>query len=304
MNQSGDLLQLIADFISKNPSVIILVFIISFVANFIQVSTYLRDRRKLKHEEAEKQRLAKLVDTYEDVLQIAKETVADKEKLLILKNEIQETSSKAMELSERVEYLQNIAQQKLVSQAIEYNLGVLEESYSEITRLRQQYRDLGELPDIPPSTRNAIEGEVQLAIEKPYNLPREFLFTSILLVLLIILLPSPADAFFLPFLIRNIVIVIFDAIWLYPNRYVKNIFFRYYSQMILLAEIGVWWNFLRTIVSFFEPFLYRLSYILEIGLPVVAIILAIPNWRSLKAEIEENSLPKINQSILESDPPS
>jgi hypothetical protein len=316
VDQTGDLLKQLAELISKNPPVVVAVFLLSLIANLIQIGTYIRDRRRLKYEEEERKRLTKLVDTYEDVLQIAKETVEDKGKLATLKTEIQETSSKAAELTAKIAVLQKAAQQKLVTQAIDYNLGILSEAYTEVARLREQYRKLGDLPDLPRDSRAAIESEVEIAVKKPYTLPREFVFRSALLVLLLLLLPWPVDVLLLPFLVRYFILTFFDAIWLYPNRNVKNFVIRHYSLLIFLAEFGVWLGFLQALQSILSPiwsgFLailinsapsidttvaIVLAQILNVTPILIGIFLGVLGWRSLKHEVKEQAIPKIESTI-------
>src|SRR6266508_1373650 len=92
--------------LEENPAIVIAVFFLSLLANLIQVGTYLRDRRKMQKEEKEREHLSRLVETYESVLKIAKDTVDDEDKLNVLKGEIKNKTEYAEELAQRVVQLE------------------------------------------------------------------------------------------------------------------------------------------------------------------------------------------------------
>ncbi len=321
MQQPSEMLKWLIDFITNNPPFVLVMFVLSATANLIQVSTYFRDQRRLKSEESERKKLAQLVNTYEDVLKIAKETVQDKDKLLELKAEIQESSSKASLLTEQVAQLEKVAQRKLITQTIEYNRSALERLYSEITDLQKQYKDIGELPNISQENKKAIEDQVELALRKPYEFPREFVFTSTLLVLFLMFLPWPVDTLLLPFLIRYFILAFFEAVWFYPNRRVQSTIVKYYSAIVFLAYFGVWFQFFTAIQSLLRPVLNSMmttqygdtalsstqiqlimalpSIVNEFLIPL-SIILSLIDWRLLRREVKEKSLGKIYSALSKS----
>ena len=314
----NDIISQILIFINSNPPLVLALFVLSLIANLIQVGTSFRDRKKLKSEEVERHKLAEMVNSYEDVLKIAKETVQDKTKLSQLKDEIRESASEAMRLTQEISQIEKMAQRKLVSQAIEYNLGVLNRAYTEIKDLQAQYNNLGDLPNIAPESVKAIESQVELALRKPYEFPKEFVFRSALLVLFIMLLPWPVDTLLLPFLIRYFLLAFFDAVWLFQNTKVQKTVIKYHSLIIFFAVFGVWYSFFHAIGSVLIPVLnsmlvtqYNLAKYsdlntLLISLPAIFDMLPFPmglltafmDWRHIRDEARENSIKKI-QALLE-----
>lgn len=307
----------VIQFISSNPPFVLAMFILSFFANVIQVGTYIRDRQRLQRDEIERQQLTQLVNTYEDVLKIAKETVQDKDKLAELKKEIRESTTEASRLAQEISLIEKTAQKKLVSQALEYNLGVLNQAYQEILDLQQQYKDIGELPNISPENIKTIESQVELALHRPYEFPKEFVFRSVLLVLFIMLLPWPVDTLLLPFIVRYFVLTFFDSVWLFPNLSIKTIVIKHYSLIIFFAVFGVWFQFFNAIGTFIIPVLnsmimtqYNLSEFsiwntILVSLPSIFNMLPVPlallssaiDWRYIRDEIKEKSIPKIKLSM-------
>lgn len=322
MGQSNEIIDWLINLITNNPPFVLAMFVLSAMANLIQVGTYFRDQRRLKSEQAERNKLSQLVSTYEDVLKIAKETVQDKDKLSKLKDEIQASSSKASLLTEEIKQLEKAAQRKLITQTIEYNRNELTRLYNEINDLQSQYKDIGELPNISPENRKAIESQVELALRKPYEFPRDFVFTSTLLVLFLMFLPWPVDTLLLPFLIRYFILAFFEAVWLYPNPKVQNTIIKYHSLIVFLAYFGVWFQFFNAIESLIQPILNSmfatlynnptlsgsqiqliasLSPIVNVLPLPLAFILAMGDWRFLRNEIREKSLGKIRAVLSKLD---
>ncbi|MBL8099689.1 MAG: hypothetical protein JNK81_10930 [Anaerolineales bacterium] len=292
-----------AEFLNQNPSIVIAGFVLSLLANVIQVSTFLTERRNKNFEKAERERLTRLVDTYESVLKIAKETVEDKDKIEGLKSEIQQKTSTATELSSRIQSLQKTAQKEIISQAIGYNLDLIENAYSEVQRLREQHNNLGDLPDLPKESQEVIRNEISVVIQKPYTFPREFLFTSALLIIFLMLLPWPVDSLLLPFLLKQFLITFFEAVQLFPNENIKAAVFRFHKPLIFFASFGVWLNFLNVLLSFVSPLFNGLIAslmsttnipigllnglsIINTSLPTfLAFFIALNDWRILLKEI-------------------
>lgn len=321
MSHVQEALKSLADFVNKNPPVVILAFIASAIANISQIATYLRDKRRLRHEMRQNSYLARLVETYEDVLKIAKETVGDQTRLLAIRKEISESKSAAEELVSRNTALENAVKKRMVAQAIEYNLDLLEKTYGELQALREQNQQYGDLPELPADTRIAVASEIQMALHRPYTLPREFAFTSGLLVLIVLLVPWPVEGLMLPFLLRYFLLAVFDSVSLFPRNRPKRWVIRHYSVLVFLAAYGVWLGFVRAILGIFAPLITpvlvglaagitkfefgnvnpylvgSISVIPEVAPALIALLLALPEWRALRKEIKTNSLPKLLASI-------
>mgnify|MGYP001264942409 CR=1 FL=1 len=319
MGQPSDFINWMIDLLTENPPIVLALFILSVVANLIQVYTYFRDQRRLKSEEFVRTKLVQLVCTYEDVLKAAHEFGQDKHKLSKLKEEIKESSSKASLLTESIKQLEKAAQRKLITQTIEHNQSELARLYNEIKDLEKQHDSIGELPTISPETQKAIESQVELVLRKPYEFPRDFVFTSTLLVLFLMFLPWPVDTILLPFLLRYFLFAFFEAVRLYPNQRILNTILKYHSIIVFLACFGVWFQFFNVIHAMLQPLIsgmvlaqYSDIYstsgswfrIIE-ALPQIAYVLPLPlalmlssvDWRYLRQEIREKSLPKIQEAL-------
>lgn len=248
------ILEGIVRILNSNPIIFLVIFILSLIANLIQIYTFIQDRQQIKTEIAEKAKLAKLVDTYEYILNLAKHNIKTEGQLAILEAEITQKANVIGEMDSRLKALQQVAQKKLVSQALERNLSILLQIYQDITKLRAEYAALGELPDIPESTRHEIEQQVNVAIKRPYEFPRSFIFKSTLLVLFIFFLPWPVDSLlvivFLPLFLETF----FEAAIIYRETKFTKWTLKNANWIGLLSAFGAWQSMLNAIRTFlFEP---------------------------------------------------
>lgn len=281
----------LANFIQQNSMAVLIVFFVSAVANVIQIGTYFRDRRQLLEQKSEGQRLSKLIDTYEYILNIAQKSMTTEEKLAEIEKEIDAKRLQANELNERIKVIEQAAQRALVSQAIEYNLSVLKEAHEEINRLREQYNSLGQLPDIPEASRAMVEQEVQVAIRNPYSFPRPFVYRSALLVLLLILFPTPLLGLFLPLLIRTMILTLIEAVSLFPNERLQRILWRRVSIVCYISIFAAWASVVSTIkfLSYVpgppEPFVDQIWNILDILFLPVVLLVSYQHWRIMRFDV-------------------
>lgn len=284
-------------FTGSNPPIVLIVFFLSLIANLIQIGTYFRDKRLLKKQAEDQQRLTSLVETYEDVLKLAKETVEDKEEIESLKCQIAEKIEFATNLTEGIKVLEKVAQRRLVEQAIDYNLSTLRKAYDEILRLRAEYKDVGDLPDVPLERKAMIEAQVGIAVNRPYELPPEFLFRSILLVLFFFLVPYPVDSLLQPFLLTLLMKTLFDATELIPNERFKLMVRKYYSIILLLAALSVWRSFFGAIDSvgyyFAHAFWSSISELYDLIMWPISLIFGVVDWRKLRVIAQDYWLPNI-----------
>src|SRR4051812_29970455 len=124
-----DLLVALKDLVNNNPTAFLLIFLLSCVANVIQVYTFLRDRRRFKEEEIEKVKLNNLLDTYRYTINLAKINMRTEEQLDEVQKEIANKTTLVDEMSERVGNLQKVAQRELVSQALNQDITTLIQKY-------------------------------------------------------------------------------------------------------------------------------------------------------------------------------
>jgi hypothetical protein len=148
------------------------------------------------------------------------------------------------------------------------------------------------------------------------------IYTAIFLALILLLLPYPAETFLLPFILQYLILAFLDLIRLYPNLQIKKTVIRNYSLIILFAELGVWASFIDLIIQYLNKYLIQmLRWVLEIvvpnssaqisnefsqfvvqylpavALPLLTLILAIPDWLNIRKISKKEKIPAIIQSI-------
>ncbi len=246
-----EILELIIEILNNNPFAFMAIFVISLLANIIQIYTFIADRRRLKDEIAEKNKLLKLVETYEYLLNLAQKNIKTEAQLKSVEQEIAHKSDIVGELASRAEILEKNAQRKLISQVIERNISVLAETYEDIKELRKEYKGLGYLPDIPIQKRDEIEAQINLAIRRPYEFPKSFLFKSIILVLFVFLLPSPVDTILILAFLGLVLEIFFEAVWLFDDVNLSKWTYKYKAFIVYGSAYLIWRYVISFAVSFF-----------------------------------------------------
>ena len=204
VTQVGRALDVTVTFVASNPPVVLVVFLLSVIANLVQIGTYLRDRKRIAKERTEREKMSRLVETYEDVLKVARDRVRDQEAAQALAEEVREKEDLAHTLKERIETMERVAQRNLVKQSMEHHIETLRRAHDEVTRLRQEYEDIK--IDLPEDKVATIEAQMRSALTEPTSLPRAFLHRAGLLFLLIFLARWPVDGFLMPILLKPLLL--------------------------------------------------------------------------------------------------
>lgn len=280
-----EILDHIIQIINHNPFIFLSVFALSLIANALQVYTFVQDRQRLKEELVEKSRLLKLVDTYEYILNLAKQNIRTEKQLRDIEEKIAQKTNLIEEMSERIGLLQRAAQRRLVAQALERELGVLLEAYNNINYLRREYQSLEDLPDIPPSERKGIEEQVSIAVKRPYELPKSFVFKSALLVLIVLLLPWPVDNLFILAFLVVYIETFFEAIVIYGNPNLLEWTAKNANWLGLGSSIAAW----LSVVDFMNSYLFNnfiIPYIpwdmRRTAEVILCVIIGFLHWRLIK----------------------
>ena len=102
----------LVNLVNRTPAVVLVVFVLSFLANVFQIISFLRENRRLKQEQAQlkeerelRKSLAQTVATYEFILQRADKNIRTESELEDVEKEISTKESVAQELSNRTDYL-------------------------------------------------------------------------------------------------------------------------------------------------------------------------------------------------------
>jgi len=292
----------VVTFIETYPPVVLIVFGLSVLANLVQIGTYLRDRKRIAKETVERERMARLVETYEDVLKVARERVQDQEAAHALAEEVREKKGLARSLRERIETIEQVAQRNLVKQTLQHHLDALRKSYEEVSRLKRQYSDIK--IDMPEHQIAAIEQEMRSTLAGPAFLPQPFVHRAGLLFLLLFLARWPVAGFLMPLLLKPLLVAFFEAVRLLDIKRLSIAVVRYSSAVIFLSALAVWQSFYSAISTvgkaFAEPVWLVARMVYDWCTWPVVLISAYFTWRAIRDEMME----KVSSLRIPEPPPS
>lgn len=80
------------------------------------------------------------------------------------------------------------------------------------------------------------------------------LLPAIFLVLILIILPDPVEAFLSPIIIPYLLFAFFDVVLLYSNSHLQDIVVRHYPKIIFLSVFGVWFRVFQLLQNYLRPF--------------------------------------------------
>lgn len=284
----------IVELINKNPYLVIVTFSISFLANFIQIFTYFRDRARIKEEKEESERLFSELQKYKYVVGLAERNIKTEEALREVEEDIAERQNTAAEIEKRMQQMQLAAQHKVVQNAIDRSLADLLSAYEDVKALRAKHQAMGPLPEIPEVAKAEIEREVTISLRKPYELPKAFIFRALLLLLFIFLLPRPVDSFITLIFLHVFLALFFEAAEMYSDGKVSEWVRRHADSIGNLSAIGVWYillNFLQSLLL--RPLLsFGLWEAVETLIPLSSFLAGILHWRAIR----DKALPKLPPS--------
>lgn len=277
----------IADFISRNAYLVSATFIISLLANLLQITTYLRDKRRIKEEAEERNRLASQLDKYRYIVGLAERNIKTEEQLQQLETDITKRQTAAKDIEDRIAQMHEVAQRQMVKNAIDLSVRELMSAYEDVRALRTKFRTLGALPDIPAAARAEIEREVSVAIRKPYELPKAFVFRALLLLLLAILLPWPVNTVITLIFLHVFFALFFEAAEMYPDAKIAGWIMRHAQAVGTWSAIGLWYvllNFIQNLVAVPFENIFRSEYTWSISEAVtvtVAVLGGSLHWRAV-----------------------
>lgn len=134
----------------------------------------------------------------------------------------------------------------------------------------------------------------------PSALPDRRFIPALVLALLLLLLPYPAQALILPFLVRYLLTALLDVLPLHPDGAVELFVRRHFALIGFFAVFGVWLGFFGTLKNLTEPvsdgvvewlersqqergWMLRYGWRLLPGL--LAFLTAIPTWRAIRKQL-------------------
>lgn len=281
------MIEALVELVNRNAYVVFGAFAISVLANVLQISTYIRDRRRLRHEALEREQLVGQLEKYRYVVGLAERSIKTEEELRALEDDIQEWRTTAKEIETRVTQMQQVAQRKIVQNAVERSMQTLVSAYEDVKALREQYAALGPLPEIPPAARAEIEREVSMVVTTPHELPKAFVFRALLLLLLAILLPWPVNTVVTLVFLHIFFALFFDAAEMYADPNVTGWIFKHADAIGRWSAVGLWYvllNFAQNVIA--NPLLdlvgdYAWSASTFI-IVTIAVVGGILHWRAVR----------------------
>jgi hypothetical protein len=281
-------MDVLVELITRNAYLVLGTFAISVLANLLQISTYLRDRRRIRREILEREQLLGQLEKYRYVVGLAERSIMAEEQLKEIEEDVLDWRTTAKEIETRVAQMQQIAQRKMVQNAIEKSTQNLVSAYEDVKMLREKYAELGPLPDIPPNARAEIEREVSVAVTIPYELPKVFVFRALLLLLLAILLPWPVNTVVTLVFLHIFFALFFDAATMYADPKVTGWIFRHADAIGRWSAVGLWFvllNFLQNIILIPLEDLIKNEYTWSASMATtvtIAIIGGALHWRAVR----------------------
>ncbi len=289
-----------------------ILFVLSLLANSFEIFGFFRERRKYKEEQKQRKQDEERLKVYEYLFDTAEKSISSKNELETLKEEIGKKENVLPELERRIELLRLAAKKEIVEQNISRTINDLRNSRDELNKLLQLQNELGELPDLPAAEKENIKNILSNNVRKPFELPKEITYKAILLVLIVLLLPSPADELIVVVLLGLFLTTFFQIASYSEEDKVRNWILKNYKIIGFLSSFGVWFYLLREIQYtfgrpleliiemntrpilknrgtnsnfFLEYFLGRSYLISEIIILIIALIIAQIQWSNIKASI-------------------
>lgn len=189
-----ELLENLRQFLEQNSLVVLAFLILSLVANCFEIAGYFREKRLRTEDDARRQEEERRLGAYEFIFEAAEKNIKTEDELARLQEEIVRRESAIPPLENRVRLLRLAATKEIVSQNMQRAVDDVRASYDRLCRMRDIHANLGDLPDLPEQEKKTIRAEVEKHTRDPYQLPAAVMYRCLILVLGVLLLPSPADS--------------------------------------------------------------------------------------------------------------
>lgn len=251
-------MQEIATFLAENAYVFVVIFTLSLVANILQILSYLRDRKVILEGAEERMALKRALDTYGYVLDRAEKSIRTDDELRSAEASVAERRQLATEIEQRIQAVEIHAKRRLVEEAINRSLNAIQDAQAEVQELRKQHAELAPLPDIPESMKLAIDRDVGVALNRPFELPKALAFRALLLVLFVFLLPYPADLIFTLAFAHLFLLTFFEAAQLHSDPKAVEFVRKHKAIIAKISIFGSWYVALNFVQSLLNPFVFPL----------------------------------------------
>jgi hypothetical protein len=234
------MLESLKEIVEKNPLIFLTLSSVGLIASILEIVGFLGERRKRRIEKVEREKQERLLSTYEYIFSRADKSIRNERELKELEDEIGERTNLIPELEQRIHSLKLAAKREVIAQAMDRLTSDLLHTHEELAKLRVEHSALGDLPKIPDAKRADIENEVRQASVRPYEFPKSLTFRCLLLVLLLMLLPWPAEAFLVAALLHVFLRAFFEATSYSSDPEIYSWVTKHAYKLGALSAIGTW----------------------------------------------------------------
>lgn len=301
-------------FLEKNTTAFLIAFAISAVANLLQIYGFWSERKQRRQEELRQKQEEDRLKVYEFLFEAAQKNIKTEQELTTLQEEIASRANTIPELEKRIELLRLAAKREIAEQNIERTIAELRAGMERYAKLHQESQTLGPLPALPESERKRIALEIEAGTRTPYQLPISLTYKVVLLVIIVILLPSPADTVMIAVLFGAFMSAFFEVAAHSPDERLNALVTTHWRSLGFVSAFGIWFSLLNSAelylgrpvdllssalrASFLDydmgrparliEFVFNNSYIWQNVLFVVlSLVIARIHWRRVSPDIEK-----------------
>lgn len=253
-------------FLEKNTTAFLIAFAISAVANLLQIYGFWSERRQRREEELRQKQEEERLKVYEFLFEAAQKNIKTGQELTALQEEIATRANTIPELEKRIELLRLAARREITEQNIERTITELRAGMERYAKLQQENETLGPLPALPETERKRIAFEIEAGTRTPYQLPISLTHRVVLLVVIVTLLPSPANTVMIAVLFGAFMSTVFEVAAHSSDKHLNTWVAKNWRALGFVSAFGIWFSLLNAAEMYLGRPLDLLSSALRVTL--------------------------------------
>lgn len=168
-------------------------------------------------------------------------------------------AQKLQDIKHFEERLQNIvatAQNEALREVIKKRLEMLQRELNEINELKTQYQVKDDELDLPEDVKEDLKTSFRELIPAPKeDFPQSYLMQMVLIVLMIFILPFPADYFILIVAIVPIYLLVIEAVKYLKNEKITWSLQKGYKLLLFVTLYALWFGIFSWLHGLLQPFI-------------------------------------------------
>lgn len=291
----GNIVKDFFEWLQRNPYLGVLIILSSIIANFIAINDSFSQRRKSKEEKKLYEEIKTRLSQYEylfgeiEVDKKFKKSISEKKEQLEevskdveeqrkIKDEIEQEKQQVLKekeqelrsLEDRLKQVVATAQNEALRQTIERRLLVIQQELSEIQELKEQYVLTDTQLDIPENIKaNLTQTLREFLPENKARFPQSFIFQTVVLLTLVLLLPWPLDNVVLLISAFTLFSLILQAVILFNNDRLEMIVLKNYKWIVGITLYSLWKGVIDWLLNTFQiDTLFSMTYSMLASLSV------------------------------------